>query len=78
METILGYYDGQVIRPLEPVPVKGQYEVTIIFSKPLITDKEAYKKSLLQYCGCLDDDDVKMIEEMRQEQRNLPKRNRDL
>jgi len=78
METIQGYYDGQSFKPLEPIPVKGQYEVAIIFIKPIITDKEEYKKNLLQFCGCFDDDDVKMIEERRQEQRNLPKRNRDV
>jgi len=77
METVHAIYDGHTFKPLEPIPVKGQYEVTIIFNKPIINDKEAYKQSLLKYCGCFDDDDVKMIEEMRQEQRNLPKRNRD-
>ena len=35
MESIQAIYDGYEFKPLERIPVKGQYEVKIIFEKPL-------------------------------------------
>ena len=78
MESVNAIYDGTTVRFLEPVPVQGEYEVTVIFKKPIISDKEAYKLELLKYCGIFDDDDVKLIEEMKEEQRRVPKRNKDI
>ena len=44
METILAIYDGNTFKPLEPIPVTGQYEVKIIFEKPLSNDKVVMDK----------------------------------
>ena len=44
METIHAIYDGNTFKPLEPIPVTGQYEVKIIFEKPLSIDKVVMDK----------------------------------
>ena len=44
METIHAIYDGHTFKPLEPIPVTGQYEVKIIFEKPLSIDKVVMDK----------------------------------
>ena len=77
METIQAIYDGNTFKALEPIPVKGSYEVTITFNKPVIDDVEAKIKVMESFCGIFDEDDVKLIEQMKEEQRNLPKRSRD-
>ena len=72
MESMNAIYDGNTIKFTEPIAVKGKYEVKVIFTKPLFDeDKEAKKQRLLKYCGILDDDDVRLIEEMKEEQSNL-------
>jgi hypothetical protein len=45
---------------------------------PIDNDKEAKRKRLLSFCGLFDDDDVKLIEEMKEEQRQLTKRDKNV
>jgi len=35
MEAINAIYDGYTFKPLGPIPVQGQYEVVITFTKPI-------------------------------------------
>ena len=51
MEYVNAIYDGNAIRFTEPVPVKGQYEVTIIFNKPISDNKE----SNITHCSIFDE-----------------------
>jgi len=70
MESINAIYDGNTIKFLEPVPVKGKYEVKVIFTKSL-EDKEAKKQRILKYRGIFDDDDVKNIEQVVEDRTNF-------
>ena len=70
METIKGIYDGKNFLPIEPVPVEGNYEVTITFTKPMMT-KEKKKEILIRHFGKWDDEDVKVILEIIEERKNF-------
>ena len=82
MEYVNAIYDGNAIRFTEPVPVKGQYEVTIIFNKPIsddrevnithspIQDEDERQKLMMSIAGSFDDETAKhfytALEECRQ------------
>ena len=70
METIKAIYDGKNFLPIEPVPVEGNYEVTITFNKPMKT-KEYLRQIILKHFGTWDDDDVKVIQEIIEERANF-------
>ena len=36
MQTIKAIYDGVNFKPMQPIPVKGNYEVFITFIEPII------------------------------------------
>ena len=72
METIQGYYDGQVIRPLEPIPVKGGCPVRIIFETPLnVKDKAKRRAELLALSGSWTEEEAKLVDEMVKERSNF-------
>ena len=60
MQAIKAIYDGDSFRPIDPVPVKGKYEVIITFINPM----EKKQDNLLNYFNIGDEEDVKCIEEM--------------
>ena len=64
-------FDGNTIRFLEQVPVKGKYEVTITFNRPINDDKEARKQKILKHAGTWDADMVKTMEEIVEERKNV-------
>ena len=67
METIHvihAVYDGNAIQFLEQVPVKGKYEVTITFDRPINDDQEALKQKILKLESKWDADKVKTMEEI--------------
>jgi len=66
MEAINAIYDGSTIKLLEPVPVRGQYEVKVIFTKPL-EDKESRRQQLLELSGSCSDEVVEILKEMEAE-----------
>ena len=70
METMNAIYDGSAIKFTEPIPVTGQYEVVITFTKKL-EDKEELKKKILKHFGTWTDDDVMIMEEVIKERKNF-------
>jgi hypothetical protein len=69
MQTINAIFDGNTFKPMEPIPVKGQYEVLITFTKPIDT-KSAKQQRILKYFGIWDDEDVKIINQIVEERVN--------
>ena len=70
MKTINAIFDGNYFKPLEPIPVEGEYEVTITFTKP-IDAKSAKRQRILKYFGTWDNEDVKTINEIVEERSNF-------
>ena len=67
METsIHAIYDGVNFKPIDPIPVKGKYEVKIIFTKSL-EDKEVRRQQLLELSGSCPDEVVEILKEMEAE-----------
>lgn len=54
MQTIKAIYDGVNFTPMQPIPVKGNYEVFITFIEP-VTEKSALTKKKNRHAafGCL-------------------------
>jgi len=78
MESIQGYYDGQAIRPLEPIPVKGSCPVKIVFETPLNVNEKANRRAeFLALSGSWTEEDGKLIEEMISERKNFSKGRED-
>ncbi len=70
MQAINAIFDGNYFRPIEPIPVKGQYEVVITFTKPIDT-KDKRRQRILKYFGSWDDQDIKTINEIVEERANF-------
>jgi len=70
MQAINAIFDGNYFKPMEPIPVKGKYEVIITFTKQIDT-KESRRQRILTHFGTWDDDDVKIIDEIIQERVNF-------
>jgi predicted DNA-binding antitoxin AbrB/MazE fold protein len=70
MQTINAIFDGNIFKPIEPIPVKGKYEVIITFTKSIdANDKKCQR--ILKYFGTWDDEDVKTINEIVEERANF-------
>jgi hypothetical protein len=67
MYAIKGIYDGNFIKPDEPIPVEGKYEVVITFTKPINTTQD----KILKYFGTWNDEDVKVLDEIVEERANF-------
>jgi len=78
METYQAVIEGNSIQFIGQVPSKNKFTATLTINELSKEEKEEKKKRMLSFCGLFDDDDVRLIEEMKEEQRNLPKRNRDI
>ena len=57
MQAIKAIYDGTTFKPNQPIPVKEQYEVVIIFIEPLknMQKKELKKRPFSELRGLLKD-----------------------
>ena len=66
MQAISAIFDGNNFRPIDPIPVKGKYEVVITFTKSIDT-KEKKKQRILKHFGTWDNEDIKIIDEIVQE-----------
>ena len=73
MEPVNAIVDGNKINYLEPISIKGRYEVTVIFNKPVDDDIEEKIKRMEACFGIFDEDDVKMMEEIVEERVNFSK-----
>jgi predicted DNA-binding antitoxin AbrB/MazE fold protein len=70
MQAINAIFDGNLFKPTEPIPVKGEYEVVITFVKPIDT-KDKKRQRMLKHFGAWDDSDVKAINEVIEERANF-------
>ena len=70
MQAINAIFDGNLFKPIDPIPVQGKYEVIITFTKQ-IDSKELRRKRILNHFGTWNDDDVKIIDEIIQERSNF-------
>ena len=66
MQAINAIFDGNNFRPIDPIPVKGKYEVVITFTKSIDT-KEKKRQRILKHFGTWDNEDIKIIDEIVQE-----------
>ena len=78
METYQAVIEGNSIQFIGQVPLKSKFNATVLINETSRENKEEKKKRMLSFCGLFDDDDVRLIEEIKEEQRNLPKQNRDI
>ena len=70
MQAINAIFDGNDFKPIEPIPVKGKYEVVITFTKP-IHSKESKQQKILKHFGTWDDKDIKNIQNIIDERANF-------
>jgi predicted DNA-binding antitoxin AbrB/MazE fold protein len=66
MQTINAIFDGNIFKPMEPIPVKGKYEVLITFTKPIDT-KSTKRQRILKHFGTWNDEDIKTINQIVEE-----------
>ena len=76
METYQAVIEGNTIQYIGKAPAIGKYKATVTINEIKIEDKEEKKKRLLSFAGSWTEEDVKLVEEIKEEQRNLPKQNR--
>ena len=77
MVTINAIYDGSYFKPLDPIPVEGEYEVVITFVKP-VDGREAKCQRILKHFGTWDQEDVKLMEEIVAERSNFSRNGEEL
>jgi predicted DNA-binding antitoxin AbrB/MazE fold protein len=77
MQAINAIFDGNLFKPLEPIPVEGKYEVVITFTKPIDT-RETRRQRILKHFGTWNDEDVKTINEIVEERINFSKNRNEL
>jgi predicted DNA-binding antitoxin AbrB/MazE fold protein len=70
MQTINAIFDGNIFKPMEPIPVKGKYEVLITFTKPIDT-KSTKRQRILKHFGTWDDEDIKTLNQIVEERINF-------
>jgi predicted DNA-binding antitoxin AbrB/MazE fold protein len=70
MQTINAIFDGNIFKPVEPIPVKGKYEVLITFTKPIDT-KSTKRQRILKHFGTWNDEDIKTINQIVEERINF-------
>jgi len=70
MEAINAIFDGNNFRPIDPIPVKGKYEVVITFTKPIDT-KDTKRTRILKHFGTWSDEDMDTINEIVEERTNF-------
>ena len=70
MEAINAIYDGYNFRPMEPIPVKGEYEVVITFTRPIDT-KNSKRERVLKHFGTWNDEDMEAMNQIIAERVNF-------
>ena len=70
MQSINAIFDGNFFKPIDPIPVKGKYEVVITFTKSIDT-KDKKKQRILKHFGTWNDEDIKIINEIVEERKNF-------
>jgi hypothetical protein len=77
MEIVQAIFDGNKFRLLDPIPVKGKYNVQITFLSPYIDDIEAKIQRLMKHCGTWTKEEGEYIIELMNESRK-PSLNRSV
>jgi len=67
MQTIRAIYDGTNFRPMQPIPVKENYEVFITFVEPI----KENKKNIMEFAGIWKGKDVIDLEKTMLERENF-------
>jgi hypothetical protein len=75
MQAINAIFDGNNFKPIEPIPVKGKYEVVITFVKSIDT-KDKKRQRMLKHFGTWNDEDIETIDAIVKERANFS-RNRE-
>jgi hypothetical protein len=70
MQAIHAVFDGNNFTPIEPIPIKGKYEVVITFTRPVDT-KETKRQRILKHFGTWNDEDIKTINTVVEERSNF-------
>jgi hypothetical protein len=70
MQAINAIFDGNYFKPIDPIPVKGRYEVVITFTKSIDTNDKK-KQRILDHFGTWNDEDIKIINEIVEERKNF-------
>jgi len=70
MHAINAIFDGNYFKPIEPIPVKGKYEVVITFIKSIDT-KDKKRQRILKHFGTWDEKDMKTINEIVEDRTNF-------
>lgn len=67
MHTIRAIYDGTSFKPMQPIPVKENYEVFITFVEPI----KENQKHIMKFAGIWKDKDVIDLEKTMMERDNF-------
>jgi hypothetical protein len=70
MQAINAIFDGSYFKPIDPIPVKGKYEVVITFTKSLDT-KDTKRQRILKHFGTWNNEDIQTIHEIIDERANF-------
>ncbi len=70
MQAINAIFDGNYFKPIDPIPVKGKYEVVITFTKPLDA-KDEKRQRILKHFGTWNNDDVTTLNKIIEERTNF-------
>jgi predicted DNA-binding antitoxin AbrB/MazE fold protein len=67
MYAIKAIYDGINFKPVQPIPVKENYEVVITFVEPLKKDQ----KGIMDFAGIWEDESALDLDEIMAERKNF-------
>ena len=70
MNSVHAIVEGNTVKFLEPVTIKGKYEAIITFTKPF-DEKAELKQAILDTKGIWNDDDFKIMEEIVKDRENF-------
>ena len=71
MQSINAIFDGNNFKPIDPIPVKGKYEVCVITFTKSIDSKGKKRQRILKHFGTWDDEDIKIVNEIVEERANF-------
>ena len=67
MYAIKAIYDSGNFKPMQPIPVNGDYEVVITFLEPLKKDQSG----IMDLFGMLEEDDLLDMETIMEDRKNF-------
>jgi len=70
MQAINAIFDGNMFKPVEPIPFKEKYEVVITFTKP-INNIDKKRQRILKHFGTWNDEDINTMNQIIEERANF-------